>query len=137
MLADAYTQVANLITARNRLTSPLTTEKVTRNWARYQVAYDDHGTVVATARLRRRAWYDTEICHLSVLDTHEGHGLGGKMLDGAIAQAQQGGARVVTATIALDNARSIHMFRGRGFRVVTEFTNRASERRIGVFHKVL
>jgi N-acetylglutamate synthase-like GNAT family acetyltransferase len=69
------TEIAQLLNSRNQLEIPYTGQKVLEHASDYVFDLDDQ-VVVACVEIKRVQWYQWEICHLSVAETHEGHGRG-------------------------------------------------------------
>jgi ribosomal protein S18 acetylase RimI-like enzyme len=84
-------------------------------WVRAAVL---HGEVVAVSVLERLEPEVGYVYYLSTAQSHRREGLGGRLLDDALALFRREGARVVYAAAEEENASSIALFRSRGFRPV-------------------
>jgi ribosomal protein S18 acetylase RimI-like enzyme len=76
------------------------------------------GEVVAVSVLERLAPEVGYVYYLSTSLSHRREGLGGLLLDDAIARFRRDGAQVVYAAAEEENAASLALFRSRGFRMV-------------------
>jgi len=103
----------------------------------YVAATDAEGNVVGCAEATRVNWYQWEIRHVSVAETHAGQGYGERLVRQAEEQAQSGGARVVQATIRADNEASRRLFARLGYTRVGAFTNDESGNDVEVWQRPL
>ena len=76
------------------------------------------GTVVGVAMLERLAPEIGYVYYLAVARNYRRRGLGGALLDDALAAFRSARARIVYAAAEEENEESISLFRSRGFRVV-------------------
>ncbi|HYA70136.1 MAG TPA: GNAT family N-acetyltransferase [Thermoplasmata archaeon] len=87
----------------------------TATWVRAAVR---HGEVIAVSVLER---IDPEVGYVYYLSTAQGHrreGLGGRLLDDALALFRREGCTVAYGAAEAENGASIALFRSRGFRPV-------------------
>src|SRR5579863_9940546 len=114
MTSQEARQVAKLLNARNRLQAAYTAARVSQHADDYIFEVND-GAVVACVEVKKVQWYQSEICHLSVDEKHEGRGLGKKLIRRAEEKALGHGARIVQCTIRVGNQRSEEAFRRSGY----------------------
>jgi len=76
------------------------------------------GTIVGVALLDVLEPEVGYVYYITVLSAHRRSGVGGQLLDDALAQFRSGGAEVVYAAIRTDNLPSRLLFERRGFREV-------------------
>jgi len=136
MLERHAEQVAALLNERNHLTVKYTAEKV-RDEAEAYLLEIDNDVVVGCVEVRYVQWYQWEIRHLSVRSSHEGKGLGKRLIQQAEERALGGGARIVQCTIRVGNIASEESFRRSGYREACCFFNARSGGYIAVWQKVL
>ena len=137
-ITDAQTrQIANLLNTRNQLGAKYDARTVARGRDGYVAATDAEGNVVGCAEATRVNWYQWEIRHVSVAETHAGQGYGERLVRQAEEQAQSGGARVVQATIRADNEASRRLFARLGYTRVGAFTNDESGNDVEVWQRPL
>ena len=129
-------QVAELLNARNQLQFEYTAENVIRHAENYLFELRDD-CVVACVEVKKVQWYQCEICHLSVSEAYEGHGLGKGLIRQAEDKARRGAARIVQCTIRVGNERSEQTFRRSGYREACCFFNPATDNYVAVWQKVL
>ncbi len=79
---------------------------------------EKNGELLGVAMLDRLAPEAGYVFYLAVGAAHRRHGIGGVLLDDALAHFLSTGAEVVFAAAEADNAPSIALFRSRGFRLV-------------------
>jgi ribosomal protein S18 acetylase RimI-like enzyme len=84
-------------------------------WVRAAVL---QGEVVAVSVLERLDPQVGYVYYLSTAQSHRREGLGGRLLDDALALFRREGTAVVYGAAEEDNASSIALFRSRGFRPV-------------------
>jgi ribosomal protein S18 acetylase RimI-like enzyme len=87
----------------------------TATWVRAAVL---RGEVVAVSVLERLDPDVGYVYYLSIAQSHRRAGLGGRLLDDALAIFRREGATVVYGAAEEENAPSIALFRSRGFRPV-------------------
>jgi len=137
-ITDAQTrQIASLLNTRNQLGAKYDARTVARGRDGYVAATDAEGNVVGCAEATRVNWYQWEIRHVSVAETHAGQGYGERLVRQAEEQAQSGGARVVQATIRADNEASRRLFARHGYTRVGAFTNDESGNDVEVWQRPL
>jgi ribosomal protein S18 acetylase RimI-like enzyme len=129
-------QIAALLNARNQLQVDYTAEKVRQHAGNYLFEIDE-GTVVACVEVKKVQWYQWEICHLSVSDTHARLGLGKRLIRRAEEKATNGAARIAQCTIRVGNEASEQAFRRSGYREACCFFNAATSNYVAVWLKVL
>jgi len=84
-------------------------------WVR---AAELRGEVLAVSVLERLDPEVGYVYYLSIARAHRRKGLGGRMLDDALAIFRREGARVAYGAAEAENEASISLFRSRGFRLV-------------------
>jgi RimJ/RimL family protein N-acetyltransferase len=129
-------QIAELVNARNELPVKYSAAKVLKDHDNYLCEIDNQ-VVVGCVEVKRVQWYQWEIRHLSVRETHEGKGLGKRLVHQAEDKAKNGGARIVQCTIRVGNEPSEQTFRRSGYREASCFFNADTGRYIAVWQKVL
>ncbi|MEE1295563.1 MAG: ribosomal protein S18-alanine N-acetyltransferase [Bifidobacterium sp.] len=59
--------------------------------------------------------YDAQVMTVGVARDHQGHGLGGALLDELVREARARGAERLLLEVGVDNAAAIHLYESRGF----------------------
>lgn len=137
-LSDAHAdEVAALLNARNQLTVQYTRQRVLQEADNYLFRLDDAGKLIACVELKKVQWYQAEVLHLTVAETHEGKGHAKALLCDAERVARAKGVRLLQCTIRTDNDASRRLFEGFGFSHISTFRNELSGNNVGVFQKVL
>lgn len=129
-------QIAQLLNARNQLQVEYTAEKVRQHAANYLFELSD-GAIVACVEVKKVQWYQWEICHLSVRESHERQGLGKHLIRRAEDGAKSGRARILQCTIRVGNEASEQAFQRCGYREACRFFNTATRNYVAVWQKVL
>ena len=129
-------QIAQLLNTRNQLAIAYAGKKVSQYANNYLFEVDE-GRVVACAKLKKVQWYQWEVCHLSVSATHEGKGLGARLIRRAEEKAEAGNARIIQCTIRAGNVRSERVFRRNGYHETCCFYNPRTANYVAVWQKVL
>lgn len=80
------------------------------------VAEGADGAILGAARLDFDAAGDSAEYSILVRSDQQGHGLGGRLLSGLLAQAAARGAREVWGDVARDNSRMLELAEALGFR---------------------
>jgi GNAT superfamily N-acetyltransferase len=129
-------QIADLLNRRNELAIKYDTDRITQEVDHYlyRVVNDE---VVACVEVKPVQWYQTEILHLTVKETHEGKGFARNLLAAAIDRATSQGKRLAQCTIREGNHRSETLFAAIGFTPVSRFLNPQTRNIVGVWQKVL
>ncbi|QYX63428.1 GNAT family N-acetyltransferase [Shewanella putrefaciens] len=91
--------------------------------------------IVACVELKNIQWYQSEICHLTVHEKHEGQGLGRKLIQQATETAIQQGSRILQCTIRTGNDGSERAFLTAGFVKTCSFHNARSGNNVNVYQK--
>jgi phosphinothricin acetyltransferase len=124
---DAITEIYNeaiLKTVATFDTEPKTLEEQQRWFASHGPKYpimvaEEDGLVVGWASLSmwsdRCAYADTAESSLYVRETHQGRGIGKKLLEAILNEGKKAGLHTVVARITEGNAVSIHLFKSAGF----------------------
>ncbi len=124
---DAITEIYNeaiLKTVATFDTEPKTLEEQQRWFASHGPKYpimvaEEDGLVVGWASLSmwsdRCAYADTAEISLYVRETHQGRGIGKKLLEAILNEGKRAGLHTVVARITEGNAVSIHLFKSAGF----------------------
>jgi RimJ/RimL family protein N-acetyltransferase len=136
MTSGEAQQIAELLNARNLLQIAYTPAKVLQHADDY-IFEVRNGAVAACVEIKKVQWYQSEICHLSVDEKHEGKGLGKNLIRRAEEKAFGHGARIVQCTIRVGNVRSEQAFRRSGYREACCFFNPATDNYVAVWQKVL
>jgi ribosomal protein S18 acetylase RimI-like enzyme len=134
-------EIAALINRRNKLTVAYTLDRLVKKERRPKSEYlwrkSDQVEIVACVKIKLVQWYQAEVLHLSVDEAHTGRGHGKALLCEVERLARTWNARILQCTIREDNAESLGLFVGFGFRLVNTFHNQRSDNNLGVFQKVL
>lgn len=136
MTPEQAEQIAKLLNSRNRLQIAYTAARVMQHEDDYLFEIRDDA-VVACVEVKKAQWYQSEICHLSVRETHENQGLGKRLISLAEEKARKDGARMVQCTIRIGNESSERAFRRSGYREACCFFNEGTNNYVGVWQKVL
>ncbi len=124
---DAITEIYNeaiLKTVATFDTEPKTLEEQQRWFTSHGPKYpimvaEEDGLVVGWASLSmwsdRCAYADTAEISLYVRETHQGRGIGKKLLEAILNEGKRAGLHTVVARITEGNAVSIHLFKSAGF----------------------
>jgi phosphinothricin acetyltransferase len=124
---DAITEIYNeaiLKTVATFDTEPKTMEEQQRWFAGHGPKYpimvaEEDGLIVGWASLSmwsdRCAYADTAEISLYVRETHQGRGIGKKLLEAILHEGEKAGLHTVVARITEGNAVSIHLFKSAGF----------------------
>ncbi|HEY82575.1 MAG TPA: N-acetyltransferase [Dehalococcoidia bacterium] len=124
---DAITEIYNeaiLKTVATFDTEPKTMEEQKRWFAGHGPKYpimvaEEDGLIVGWASLSmwsdRCAYADTAEISLYVRETHQGRGIGKKLLEAILHEGEKAGLHTVVARITEGNAVSIHLFKSAGF----------------------
>jgi ribosomal protein S18 acetylase RimI-like enzyme len=129
-------QIAALLNRRNELTRQYTADMVLKESENY-VFLESDGQVFGCARTKEVQWYQWEICHLSVAESHLGNGYGRELLALAEEKALAGNAQILQCTIRSNNAASRSLFQQSGYQKVNSFRNRQSGNEVFVYQKVI
>jgi ribosomal protein S18 acetylase RimI-like enzyme len=129
-------QIAEILNSRNQLDTPYTAQMVLQHADDYLFDLDE-GAVVACVEVKKVQWYQWEICHLSVAETHERHGRGKTLVRRAEEKAKAGHARIIQCTIRVGNEPSERAFRRSGYREACCFYNSRTGNYVAVWQKVL
>jgi ribosomal protein S18 acetylase RimI-like enzyme len=129
-------EIANLLNSRNQLAVEYTAEMVMQHADNYLFEAQKE-EVVACVEVKKVQWYQSEICHLSVSEKHEGQGLAKLLIRRAEQKAQRANARIAQCTIRVGNEASEQTFRRSGYREVCSFFNAELDRYVAVWQKVL
>jgi len=84
---------------------------------RYQVAWSDD-VIVGYCGIFLLA-PESDVQTLAIADEHRGQGVGGQLLDVAIASAGSAGARSMTLEVRADNEAALALYGRRGFAVIS------------------
>jgi ribosomal protein S18 acetylase RimI-like enzyme len=76
------------------------------------------GEIVGVSLLERLVPEVGYVYYVSVKSAYRSHGIGGRLLDDALAHFRAQGAEVVYGAVEEDNGASLALFRSRGFREV-------------------
>jgi ribosomal protein S18 acetylase RimI-like enzyme len=87
--------------------------------------------------IRNVQWYQTELCHLTVLQSETRKGYAKELLVDAERFARADGARLLQCTIRESNNESQSLFKGFGYLQTSTFRNPVSGNNVAVFQKVL
>ena len=87
---------------------------LTRSYARLRVAVDAAGAVCGYCVLLRAA-DEGEIANIATHPARRGQGLGGRLLDDALAEADAGGAAAIFLEVRDSNVAALALYTGRGF----------------------
>ena len=82
-------------------------------------------------------WYQWELSHLTVHESHEHKGIGRKMKIKAEQKAIEGEARIIQCTIREDNERSKCIFLNTGYKQGPTFYYRRTGNNVGIWQKIL
>lgn len=129
-------EVAILLNRRNRLTQQYTQQMVLKSANEY-VIKSIGGHVIAAVQLKAVQWYQVELCHLTVDETHEGKGHARELVALAEARALELRARVIQCTIRDGNTDSERLFRSAGYTRVSNFYNESSRNQVAIWQKPL
>ncbi|MFZ0581267.1 MAG: GNAT family N-acetyltransferase [Candidatus Acidiferrales bacterium] len=131
MTPEQAEQIAALLNSRNQLQVAYTAARVQQHVADYLFEIIAE-KVVACVEVKKVQWYQSEICHLSVNESHENKGLGKRLIRLAEAKAFRDGARIVQCTIRIGNEASERAFRRSGYAEVGRFFNEESGNYVGI-----
>lgn len=129
-------KIAQLLNKRNELTRKYNAAMILEHVESYLYLEQDT-EIVACIRLSRVQWYQVEIHHLTVAETHEGRGYGRKLVRSVLTQAMEKGARLAQCTIREGNVRSEGLFVSEGFVRTCAFFNQMSGNTVFVLQKAL
>ena len=62
--------------------------------------------------------YDAQVMTIGVDGTHQGHGLGRRLLEALVAHAREVGAAQVLLEVRVDNPSAIHLYESTGFQML-------------------
>lgn len=62
---------------------------------------------------------ESDVQTLAIADDHRGRGVGGQLLDAAIASASSAGARSMTLEVRADNDAALTLYERRGFAIIS------------------
>lgn len=130
-------QIANLLNARNQLIRTYGRDRVMSEADDYILRVSDANEVIAFVQLKRVQWYQCEVLHLTVAESHARVGHARSLLCEAERTARRVGARLLQCTIREDNTASSRLFGSFGFVRVSLFHNEHSGNNVGVYQKVL
>lgn len=82
--------------------------------------YEDAGEIVGWLWLDRYDAGIIHIRHIQVARDHWGRGIGRRIMEDAIATAQDEGRSAVTLNVTKSNARAVHLYESLGFRVISD-----------------
>jgi GNAT superfamily N-acetyltransferase len=136
MTTQQAEQIAKLLNDRNQLDVYYTAAKVMKSAEDY-IFELDHGAVVSCVMVKKVQWYQWEICHLSVSESHVRQGRGKRLIELAEEKARIGNARVAQCTIRVGNEASEQTFRRSGYREACCFFNARKGHHVAVWQKVL
>ena len=120
MTKEQAKEIAILLNKRNKLVKEYSVDDVLAKKDNY-VYLDEKSSIIACAESKKVQWYQWEICHVSVETTHEGKGLGSKILKVAEKKAIEGGAKIIQCTIRSNNELSLRLFLAKGYTKTTSF----------------
>ena len=92
-------------------------QEVAQPTRRYQVAASDDSIVGYSGIFILAP--DSDVQTLAVADEYRGRGVGGQLLDAAIASAASAGARTMTLEVRADNDPALTLYERRGFAVIS------------------
>lgn len=98
------------------------TDLLTRGYARLRVASDPQGVVVGYCVLLRAA-DEGEIANICTAPEVRGHGVGGALLDDALAAADTSGIECVYLEVRTSNIPARRLYESRGFAMVGQRRN--------------
>lgn len=135
---DAHAdQISALLNERNQLTVKYTRKRILEHAGNYFCRFSEANEVVACVEVKKVQWYQTEILHIVVAESHAGKGHAKALLCEAERIARASGARLLQCTIREDNKESRTLFEGFGFYLVSTFNNPSSGNNVAVFQKML
>ena len=130
---DAHV-IASLINERNHLATKHTAASILQHGDEYLFRKDQvSGEVIACVQVKEVQWYQAEILHLSVHESHEGRGHAKSLMKEAAAKAVDLGARVLQCTIREDNVASRGLFESFGYSCVSKFFNERTKNNVCVY----
>ncbi len=130
-------QIANLLNKRNALSRQYTSQSVLGEAESYILETGVDGSILGCVQLKHVQWYQSELCHLTVDETVEGHGVASKLIKNAEALARQNKSRIIQCTIRSDNVKSMSRFTGLGYLKSARFHNAVTGNSVDVLQKVL
>ncbi len=129
--------IADLLNRRNELDVVYSPEKILKSSENYEFHLNESGKVIAAVEIERVQWYQWEIRHLSVHESHLRMGHGTRLITSAEQKAVKGRARIIQCTIREDNEESKNLFQKNGYRHVSTFYNYRTENNVGIWQKIL
>lgn len=130
--------IADLLNRRNKLDGEYSADRILESSNDYEFQLDESGYVISAVKIKKVTnWYQWELSHLSVHESHLEKGYGKKMIMKAEQKAEEGGARIIQCTIREDNEPSKHIFHKTGYQQVSAFYNRRTGNNVGVWQKIL
>lgn len=130
------TQIAALLNQPNELTQQYTADMLLKEAENY-VFIELEGRIVGCAQTKRVQWYQWEVCHLSVAQSHTGNGYGRQLLGLAEEKAIAGKAHILQCTIRSSNSPSRGLFQQSGYQKVNSFRDGQSGNEVFVYQKVI
>lgn len=126
--------IAMLLNRRNRLTVDCTPDQVLKNIGEYLIHLDPEQPtrLLACASHKRVQWYQAELRHVAVQESHVRKGVGRAIVNEAIAACRGMGVPMIQCTIRTDNEPALRLFNSCGFVIRSQFTNPGSGRHVAV-----
>ena len=129
-------QLAELLNERNELVVNYDANKILTDEEKYEYICQKN-KVIACVEIKKVQWYQWELRHLTVSESHEGQGFAKKLLKLAEKRAIDGRARIIQCTIRENNKGSKGLFQRNQYIHVSTFSNEVNGNNVEVWQKIV